>query len=62
MTKENIINPNISMHILHTVLYTFVKCVLRGTHLTIKLASLIGYHFVYSCDFYLGFCGDVLTL
>ena len=36
MTKENIINPNISMHILHTVLYTFSKVLTRRIYWMIK--------------------------
>ena len=30
MKEENIITPNISMHILHTVLYTFSKVCEEG--------------------------------
>ena len=32
-------HPNISMHILHTVLYTFPMVLTRGTCLTIKTSS-----------------------
>ena len=32
-------HPNINMHILHTVLYTFPRVLTRGTCLTIKTSS-----------------------
>ena len=38
--------PNISMHILHTVLYTFPKELTRRICLIIK--NLVGDHFLYS--------------
>ena len=41
------LHPNISMHILHTVLYTFLKGLKRRICLTVK-SSLVVDHFSYS--------------
>ena len=45
----NPLHPNISMHILHTVLYTFLKGLKRRICLTVK-SSLVVDHFLYSHD------------
>ena len=52
------LKPNISMHILHTVLYTFSYVLPRRICLTIK-ASLVGDHFFYSPDLSVRFKGDL---
>ena len=41
-------HPNISMHVLHTVFYTFLQLYSRRICLTIK--SFVGDHFHYSQD------------
>ena len=53
----NPLHPNISMHILHTVLYTFLKVLTRRICLTIK-ASQVGDHFLYSHGLNVCFRGD----
>ena len=55
----NPLHPNISMHILHTVLYIFPKLLTRRICLA-KLASLVGGHFVYSCDLNVWFRADIV--
>ena len=40
----NPLHPNISMHILHTVLYTFPKMLTRRICLTIKSFLIVGDH------------------
>ena len=47
--KLNPSHPNISMHILHTVLHIFLKVLTRRKCLTIKI-SLVGDHFLHSHD------------
>ena len=42
----NTLHPNISMHILLTVLYTFLN-VLKGEFVSQSRASLVGDHFLY---------------
>ena len=54
----NPLHPNISMHILHTVLYTFPKVLTRRIYLTNK--SLVGDHFLYSHDLNVWFRGDIV--
>ena len=44
----NCLRPNISMHILHTVLYTFPTVLSKRIELRSR-ASLIGDRFLYSC-------------
>ena len=55
----NPLNPNISLHILLTVLYTFPKVLIRRFCLIIK-ASLVGDHFLYYCDLNVYIRGDIL--
>ena len=55
----NPLHPNISMHILHSVLYTFPKIQIRRTYLTIKI-FLVGDHFLYSCDLYMWLRGNTV--
>ena len=45
----NPLHPNISMHILHIVLYTFPKVLMRRIFLYAR-ASLVGDHCLYSHD------------
>ena len=54
----NLSYPNISMHILHTVLYTFPKVLTRRICLPIK-ASPIGDHFLNSHDLNVWFRSDI---
>ena len=42
--------PNISVHILHTVLYTCPKVLTERVSLIIKSFGLVGDHFLYSRD------------
>ena len=53
------LHPNISMHILHTVLCTFPKVLTRRTCQKSK-ASLLGDHFFYSRDRFVSFRGDIV--
>ena len=46
----NPLHPNISMHILHTVLYTFPKVLTRRICLTVKSFFLLGDHLPHSHD------------
>ena len=47
----NPLHINISIYILHTVLYTFPKVLTGRIHFFIILrASLVGDYFLYSCD------------
>ena len=55
----NPLHPTISMHILHTVLYTSPKELTRRIFLTIK-RFLVGDHFLYSHDLHVWFRGDVI--
>ena len=45
-----LIHPDISIHILHTVLFTIPKVLTRRIYLTVKSFFLIGDHFLYSHD------------
>ena len=45
----NPLHPNISMYILHTILFTFPKVLTRRIYFTIK-SFLVGDHFLYSSD------------
>ena len=47
----NPLHPNINIHILQTVVYTFSKMLMRRICLTSR-ASLVADHFIYSCYFY----------
>ena len=51
MARINPLHPNISIHILHSLLYTFTIVLTRRICLTIK-ASLSGDHFLYSHGLY----------
>ena len=53
------LHPNISMHILHTVLYTFFNVLIRRICLTIK-SFLVDNHFLYSHDLNVRFRGDIV--
>ena len=58
----NLFNPlylNISMHILHTVLNTFLKVLKRRICLTVK-SSLVVDHFPYSHDLNVWIQGDIV--
>ena len=46
----NLLHPNISLQILHTVLYTFLKVLSRRICKTIKRFFLVGDHFLHSSD------------
>ena len=50
---------NISMHLLHTVLYTFLKGLKRRSCLTVK-SSLVVDHFPYSHDLNVWFRADII--
>ena len=55
----NPLHPNISIHFLHTVLYTFPMILTKRICLTIKsFFSCIGDHFLYSHDLNVCFRGD----
>ena len=55
----NPLHPNISMHILHTVLYTFLKVLTTGICLMIKsILTLLS--FLYSYDLTFSFRGDIV--
>ena len=53
-------HPNLSMHILYTVLYSFPQALTRRICLTIKKASLVGNHFLYSRDVTVWFKADIV--
>ena len=55
----NPLHPNISIHILQTVVYTFSKVLMRRICLTSR-ASLVADHFIYSCYFYVWYRGDIV--
>ena len=55
----NPLRPNISRHILHTVLYTFPKA-LTGEFVYQSKALSIGDHFRHSHDLNVGFSGDIV--
>ena len=68
--KKNVVNPlhpNISMHILHTVLYTFQRG-WQGEIVQQSRAALVGdhllyshnFHFLYSCDLNVWFKDDIV--
>ena len=54
----NPLHPNISMHILHTVLH-FPRC-WQGEFVHQSKASLVGDHFLYSCGLNVWFRGDIV--
>ena len=53
----NLLHPSMSMHILHTVFYTFPKMLTRRIFSQSR-ASLVCDPFLYSCDFNVGPRGD----
>ena len=53
------IHPSIGMHILHNVLYTFLKVLIRRICLTIK-SFLVGDNFLYSHDLNVWFRSDIV--
>ena len=53
------LHPNISVHILHTVLYTSLKVLTMGICVRIK-SFLFSDHFLYSCDLNVWFRGDII--
>ena len=53
-------HPNLSMHILYTVLYSFPQALTRRICLTINKASLVGDHFLYSRDVTVWFKADIV--
>ena len=55
----NSLHPNISIHILHTVFYTFPK-VLKGEFVYRSKASFVGDHFLYSHDLNVQCRGDIM--
>ena len=55
----NPLNSIISIHILHTVLYTFTKVLTRRICLRSRF-SLVGDHFLFSHDIYEWFRGDIV--
>ena len=55
----NPLQPNISMHILHTVLYTSPKMLTRRICLRIK-SFLFGDHSLYTCNLNVWFRGDIV--
>ena len=60
-SQLNPLHINISIYILHTVLYTFPKVLTRWIYFFIILrAYLVGDHFLYSCDPNRWFRGDIV--
>ena len=55
----NLLHPNISLQILHTVLYTFPGVLTRWTSFTCK-SCLVGDHFLYSPDLNVWFRDDII--
>ena len=55
----NPLHPIISMHILHTALYTCLKVLNRRICLTVK-SSLVVDHFLYSYNLNVWFMGDII--
>ena len=46
----NTLHPTISMYILYTIIYTFLKVLRKGEFVLQSRASVVGDHFLYSPD------------
>ena len=58
VSSLTLLHPNISIHILHTVLRTFTKVLIR--RICQSRVSLVGDHFFYSHDIDVSFSGDIV--